>query len=50
MSKRNSKLYMLKDFRNFIVHEYFGVGPRVVWDLMKLELDELIRSYLWVRF
>jgi len=33
---------MVKDFRNFIVHEYFGVDPRVVWDLTKLELDELI--------
>lgn len=35
---------MVKDFRNFIVHEYFGVDPRVVWDLTKLELDELIVS------
>jgi len=33
---------MVKDFRNFIVHEYFGVDTRVVWDLTKLELDELI--------
>lgn len=44
MSKREPKLYMVKDFRNFIVHKYFGVDPRVVWDLTKLELDELIRS------
>lgn len=33
---------MVKDCRNFIVHEYFGVDPRVVWDLTTLELDELI--------
>ena len=35
---------MVKDFRNFIVHEYFGVDPRVVWDLTKLELDELVHK------
>lgn len=38
MSKRDLKLYIVKDFRNFIVHEYFGVDPRVVWDLTTLEL------------
>jgi len=37
---------MVKDFRNFIVHEYFGVDPRVVWDLTKLELDEMVVKLL----
>jgi len=23
---------MIKDFRNFIVHEYFGVDERIIWD------------------
>jgi len=32
---------MVKDFRNFIVHEYFGVNPQIVWDLTKLELPQL---------
>ncbi|WP_428739422.1 HepT-like ribonuclease domain-containing protein [Sulfurimonas sp.] len=32
---------MVKDFRNFIVHEYFGVDPQIVWDLTKLELPQL---------
>jgi len=32
---------MIKDFRNFIVHEYFGVDLQIVWDVTKLELDEL---------
>jgi len=32
---------MIKDFRNFIVHEYFGVDIQIVWDVTKLELDEL---------
>jgi uncharacterized protein with HEPN domain len=35
---------MVKDFRNFIVHEYFGVDPRVIWDLTKLELRELVNN------
>ncbi|MDA3790226.1 MAG: DUF86 domain-containing protein [Desulfobacula sp.] len=32
---------MIKDFRNLIVHEYFGVDIQMVWDITKLELDEL---------
>lgn len=35
---------MVKDFRNFIVHEYFGVDAQIVWDLTILELDELVSS------
>jgi uncharacterized protein with HEPN domain len=35
---------MVKDFRNFIVHEYFGVNPRVVWDLTKFELHEMVKN------
>ena len=33
---------MVKDFRNFIVHEYFGVDAQIIWDLTTQELDELI--------
>ena len=33
---------MIKDFRNFIVHEYFGVDTQIVWDLTTQELDQLI--------
>lgn len=32
---------IIKDFRNFIVHEYFGVNPKIVFDAAKLELTEL---------
>jgi len=32
---------LLKDFRNFIVHEYFGVNPRIVYDAATLELVEV---------
>lgn len=31
----------IKDFRNFIVHEYFGIDTRIVWDAVKLELPIL---------
>jgi len=34
---------MVKDFRNFIVHEYFGVDAQIIWDLTTQELDELLR-------
>ena len=33
---------MIKDFRNFIIHEYFGVNPQIVWDLTTKELDLLL--------
>ena len=43
---------LIKDFRNFIVHEYFGVDPQIVWDavckelpLLKYEMANL-RSFL----
>ena len=33
---------MVKDFRNIVVHEYFGVDSQIVWDLTTIELDELV--------
>ncbi len=32
---------LIKDFRNFIVHEYFGVDARIVWDAVQKELSIL---------
>lgn len=32
---------LVKDFRNFIVHEYFGVDPQIVWDAVCQELPLL---------
>ncbi len=32
----------IKDFRNFIIHEYFGVDTKIVWDLTTQELDTLL--------
>ncbi|MGD9655036.1 MAG: HepT-like ribonuclease domain-containing protein [Sulfuricurvum sp.] len=40
MSKRDVALY----FRNFIIHEYFGVNAQIVWDLTRLELAELTQK------
>jgi len=33
----------IKDFRNMIVHEYFGVDERIVWDAVQLELGNVVR-------
>ncbi|OHD97515.1 MAG: hypothetical protein A3E21_09685 [Sulfurimonas sp. RIFCSPHIGHO2_12_FULL_36_9] len=40
---------MVKDFRNFIIHEYFGVDPQIVWDLTTQELDELVSNIQQLR-
>ncbi len=32
---------LIKDFRNFIVHEYFGLDSRIVWDAVRKELPTL---------
>jgi uncharacterized protein with HEPN domain len=32
---------LIKDFRNFIVHEYFGIDSRIVWDAVRMELPVL---------
>jgi len=32
---------LIKDFRNFIVHEYFGLDARIVWDAVCQELPVL---------
>jgi len=37
---------MIKDFRNFISHEYFGVNPKIIFDAVKLELPELKKLIL----
>lgn len=32
---------ILKDFRNFIIHDYFGINHRIVWDTIQTKLPEL---------
>jgi uncharacterized protein with HEPN domain len=31
----------MKDMRNFLIHEYFGINLKVVWDTCKKDLPEL---------
>jgi len=40
---------ILKDFRNFIVHEYFGVNPQIIYDAATLELEELRNIILTIK-
>ena len=35
---------LIKDFRNFIVHEYFGIDAEIVWDAVTKELSDLKRE------
>lgn len=36
---------ILKDFRNFIIHEYFGINNEIVWDTIQLRLPDLLISF-----
>jgi uncharacterized protein with HEPN domain len=33
---------IIKDFRNFIIHEYFGINHQIVWNTIQLRLPELL--------
>lgn len=35
---------ILKDFRNFIIHEYFGINNEILWDTIQFRLPELLES------
>ncbi len=37
---------ILKDFRNFIIHEYFGVNNQILWDTIKFRLPDLYQNIL----
>ncbi|MEJ5173596.1 MAG: HepT-like ribonuclease domain-containing protein [Hydrogenothermaceae bacterium] len=32
------------DFRNILIHEYFGVDPEIVWSVIKKDLDNLFED------
>ncbi len=34
----------IKDFRNLLVHEYFGVDLEIVWQVVQVDLPDLIRQ------
>lgn len=33
---------IIKDFRNLIIHEYFGINNQIVWDTIQLRLPDLL--------
>lgn len=36
---------ILKDFRNFFIHEYFGINNEIVWDTIQIRLPGLLISF-----
>jgi len=36
---------ILKDFGNFIIHEYFGINNEIVWDTIQIRLPGLLNSF-----
>ena len=36
---------ILKDFRNFIIHEYFGINDLIIWDTIQQRLPDLLVSF-----
>lgn len=34
----------VKDFRNVIVHDYFGIDNNIVWDIIQLNLSDLMND------
>lgn len=33
---------ILKDFRNFIIHDYFGIDHHILWDTIQFRLPNLL--------
>ena len=46
MSNRSDALYVrdIKDFRNLLIHEYFGVDLEIVWDIIQSDLPSLYET------
>jgi uncharacterized protein with HEPN domain len=38
----------VKDFRNVIVHDYFGIDNNIVWDIIQLNLSDLLNDMSWI--
>jgi len=45
MSDPEIEWRILKDFRNFIIHEYFGINNEIIWDTIQIRLPELLISF-----
>lgn len=33
---------IIKDFRNFIIHDYFGINHQIIWNTIEFRLPELL--------
>ena len=40
----NIEWRIIKDFRNFIIHDYFGINHQILWDTIQFRLPELLIS------
>ena len=40
----NVEWRIIKDFRNFIIHEYFGINNQMVWDTIQYRLPDLLEE------
>ena len=36
----------VKDFRNILIHDYFGIDDAIVWDIIHLNLDQLEKDII----
>ncbi len=34
----------ISDFRNVLIHEYFGINYKIMWDIIKNKLPDLLRD------
>lgn len=35
---------IIKDFRNFIIHDYFGINQDIIWETVQYRLPELLKQ------
>lgn len=38
----------VKDFRNIIIHDYFGIDDTIVWDIIQFDLGQLAKDITMV--
>ncbi len=39
---------LIKDLRNFLIHEYFGIDSEIIWDVVKKELNPLYEKIILI--
>ncbi|MEO7047205.1 MAG: DUF86 domain-containing protein [Ferruginibacter sp.] len=48
LKKKNSDIpfRQIKDFRNRIIHFYFGIDYQIIWDIITNELDSILSKFI----